>query len=55
MNVWDWVILGAVGGLVFAAVKVLRGKKKEENGGCSCGCAGCQRNCPVKKQEASDG
>ena len=47
MNVWDWVILGAVGGLVFLAVKVLRGKKGKGEG-CSCGCAGCSKSCDRK-------
>ena len=42
MNIWDILILCAVGAAVVVAVRTLRGKGKQ--GGCSCGCGGQKSN-----------
>ncbi|MBQ6173084.1 MAG: FeoB-associated Cys-rich membrane protein [Clostridia bacterium] len=47
MNIWDILILAAVGAMVFFAARAIRGRK----GSCSCGsggCAGCaaKGSCP---------
>ena len=47
MNIWDILILCAVGAAVAAAVRTLRGKGKQ--GGCSCGCGGCTKECASRR------
>ena len=42
MNVWDFVILLAVGALVLSALARM---KKRRGGGCGCGCDGCGLPC----------
>ncbi len=49
MNIWDILILLLIGGAVILAARILRGKGK--NGGCSCGCGGCVKDCPVREKE----
>ena len=46
MNLWDVLILLAVGGAVLLAVRSVRKKKT----GCSCGCGGCTLDCPSRKK-----
>ena len=47
MNIWDILILCAVGAAVAVAVRTLRGKGKQ--GGCSCGCGGCTKECASRR------
>lgn len=49
MNIWDLLILALVAGGIALAVRTLRGKKSA--GGCSCGCAGCTKNCAARQDE----
>lgn len=49
MNIWDILILLAVAGAAALAVRTLRGKKS--SGGCSCGCGGCTKECPSRREE----
>ena len=49
MNLWDILILLFIAGGIAAAVRVLRGKKGA--GGCSCGCAGCTKDCAARQDE----
>ena len=43
MNLWDYLILAAV---VIAVVFALRRMRRtRKNGGCGCGCDGCDRRC----------
>ncbi len=49
MNIWDILILLLVTGAVLAAALVMRGKKG--GAGCSCGCAGCTKECPAQQDE----
>ncbi len=46
MNIWDILILAAVAAAIVLALRTLRGKKK--SGGCSCGCGGCEKDCPAR-------
>ncbi len=52
MNIWDILILLIIGGAVTLALRTLRGKKK--NGGCSCGCGGCAKECPARRQDRKE-
>ncbi|MBR6165299.1 MAG: FeoB-associated Cys-rich membrane protein [Clostridia bacterium] len=49
MNFWDILILAAVAGLAVLAIRTLR--RKNNSGGCSCGCGGCAADCKKRKQE----
>jgi len=63
MNIWDILILLVVAGMVFLALRAIRGRK----GGCSCGsseccsCAGgcekcaAQAACKAEKEEQKHG
>ena len=52
MNGWDILILLVVAGGVAAALRILHGKKR--TGGCSCGCGGCGKDCPVRQTEKKE-
>lgn len=47
MNIWDILIIVSVLALILVAFKVAKGRKKK--GGCGCCCAGCTRNCEMRK------
>ena len=47
MNVWDALVLLAVGCLVLLALRRMRKNKKT---GCSGSCAGCGQACPYRKK-----
>ena len=49
MNFWDILILLLIAGGIVLAVRVLRGEKS--TGGCSCGCAGCTKDCAARQDE----
>ena len=49
MNIWDLLILALVAGGITLAVRTLRGKKGA--GRCSCGCAGCTKDCAARQDE----
>ena len=40
--------MALVAGIAALAIRRMR---KNKQGGCSCGCAGCGRDCPCKKKE----
>jgi hypothetical protein len=48
MNLWDILILLAVGALVFLAARQIR--RNHRSGGCGCGCEGCKRSCKEQKE-----
>ena len=52
MNSWDILILLLIAGGIALAVRVLRGKKG--TGGCSCGCAGCTKDCSARQDEKTE-
>lgn len=52
MNIWDILILLLV---AFAAVTALRAmRSKKQNGGCSCGCSGCKKECTIRQEENTE-
>ena len=51
MNFWDILILILAGCAAGRAISVMR--KKKNNGGCSCGCGGCTKECAARKDENS--
>ena len=52
MNIWDILILLALAGGIALALRALRGKKRR--GGCSCGCAGCAKDCTARRDEKAE-
>ena len=52
MNIWDILILLILAGIIALALRALRGKKR--SGGCSCGCAGCAKDCPARRDEKAE-
>ena len=50
MNVWDILILAGILAATAAAFRVL--KAKNGRGGCSCGCDGCGKSCPSRRDAA---
>ena len=52
MNIWDILILFAVGALILAAVIVV---SRSRSKGCSCGCGGCSENCGKKRKSENNG
>ena len=52
MNIWDILILLILAGIIALALRALRGKKR--SGGCSCGCGGCAKDCPARRDEKAE-
>ncbi len=50
MNIWDILILLLIGSAVAASFRILKGKRK--SGGCACGCGGCEKDCPARREKA---
>ena len=48
MNIWDILILAIV---VLLAVMAVRRLVKNRKSGCSCGCAGCTKDCAARQDE----
>lgn len=49
MNIWDILILLLIIGAAAMALRTLRGNRK--NGGCTCGCGGCTKECAARQEE----
>ena len=50
MNAWDILVLALVAAALVTAVRVWS-KKNKKDGGCSCGCGGCTKDCTLRREE----
>ncbi|MBQ2469288.1 MAG: FeoB-associated Cys-rich membrane protein [Clostridia bacterium] len=48
MNVWDYVIIGAIAAIAAAAIFVI--VKRKKRGGCSAGCGCCAKRDKCEKK-----
>ena len=50
VNAWDILVLALVAAALVTAVRVWL-KKNKRDGGCSCGCGGCTKDCALRREE----